>query len=81
MRISHYYNIRRATNTTVTIHHGDGEFGTEINQQQEPEHECLFSILGTFHSPAGTKSWIRISNSGTDGKYVIVDAVQFLPAD
>lgn len=81
VRISHCYNVRRSTNTTVTIHHADGEFATEINQQEEPAHDRLFRTLGTFRFEAGTESWIRISNTGTDGKYVIVDGVQLLPAD
>jgi hypothetical protein len=37
--------------------------------------------VGTFRFKAGTEGWIRISNDGTDGKYVIADAVQLLPAD
>lgn len=81
VRISHCYNVRRATNTTVTIHHADGEFSTKINQQEVPAHDRLFRTLGTFRFIAGNESWIRISNTGTDGKYVIVDAVQLLPAD
>jgi hypothetical protein len=81
VRVSHCYNVRRATNTTVTIHHADGEFAAKINQQDVPAHERLFRTLGTFRFEAGTESWIRISNDGTDGKYVIVDAVQLLPAD
>lgn len=81
VRISHCYTVRRATNTTVTIHHADGEFSTKINQQEVPAHDRLFRTLGTFRFIAGNESWIRISNTGTDGKYVIVDAVQLLPAD
>jgi hypothetical protein len=81
VRISHCYNVRRATNTTVTIHHADGELSTKINQQEVPAHDRLFRTLGTFRFIAGNESWIRISNTGTDGKYVIVDAVQLLPAD
>lgn len=81
VRISHCYNVRRATNTTVTIHHADAEFVIVINQQEEPAHDRLFRTLGTFRFTAGTENWIRISNDGTDGKYVIVDAVQLLPAD
>jgi hypothetical protein len=81
VRISHCYNVRRSTNTTVTIHHADGEFITQINQQEIPRHDRLFRTLGKFPFKADTESWIRISNDGTDGKYVIVDAVQLLPAD
>ncbi len=81
VRISHCYNVRRATNTTVTIHHADGEFSTKINQQEVPAHNRLFRTLGTFRFEVGTENGIRISNDSTDGKYVIVDAIQLLPAD
>lgn len=78
VRMSHCYNIRRSTNTPVTIHHADGETTIRINQQDVPKHKKLFRTLGTFRFVAGKKGWVRISNGGTDGKYVIADAVQFL---
>ena len=81
VRLSHCYNIRRATNTTITIRHADGEFVTQINQQHAPEHNRLFRTIGTFPFNEGDKGWIKISNADTDGKYVIVDAVQLLPVD
>lgn len=79
VRMSHCYNIRRSTNTLVTIHHADGENTLRINQQQVPEHKKLFRTLGRFHFRAGKDGWVRISTGGTDGKYVIVDAIQFIP--
>ena len=79
VRISHCYNVRRATNTTITVHHADGESSVHINQQQEPEHDRLLRTIGTYRFTKGSNGWMRISNTGTDGKYVIVDAVQFLP--
>ena len=79
MRIAHCYNIRRATNTPVTIHHADGETTVRINQQETPPHERLFRSLGTFRFQVGRAGWVRISTDGTDGKYVIADAVQWLP--
>ena len=79
VRLSHCYNIRRSTNTPVTIHHADGETTTRINQQQIPEHSRLFRSLGRYSFEKGRKSWVRISTDGTEGKYVIADAVQFLP--
>jgi len=78
VRLSHCYNIRRSTNTPVTIHHADGEKTIRINQQQIPEHQKLFRSLGVFRFNAGKSGWVKISNEGTDGKYVIADAVQFL---
>jgi hypothetical protein len=79
VRLSHCYNVRRATNTPVTIHHVDGKMTIRINQQQTPEHPKLFRTLGKFRFAAGKQGWVRISTAGTDGKYVIADAVQFIP--
>lgn len=81
VRVSHCYNVRRATNTPIVIHHADGETTIRINQQQTPGHDKLFRSLGTFRFEAGRNGWVRISTDGTDGKYVIADAVQFLPVD
>ena len=50
-----------------------------INQQGTPEHRRLFRSLGTYHFEKGRKGKVRISTDGTEGKYVIADAVQFLP--
>ncbi len=79
VRMSHCYNIRRSTNTPVVIHHADGETTIRINQQDVPKHDRLFRTLGTFRFVAGKQGFVRIETNGTDGKYVIADAVQFLP--
>lgn len=81
VQIAHCYNVRRATNTPVTIRHADGETAVRINQQEEPAHGRLWRAVGTFRFTAGRAGWVRISNEGTDGKYVIADAVQFLPVE
>ena len=46
---------------------------------ETPEHKRLFRSLGTYRFLAGKQGWVRISTARTDGKYVIADAVQFLP--
>lgn len=79
VRLAHCYNIRRATNAPVTIRHADGETALRVNQQEEPAHGRLFRTLGTFRFAAGTNGWVRLATAGTEGKYVIADAVQFLP--
>ena len=80
VRLAHCYNVRRATNTPVTVRHADGEATQRINQQEEPPHGRLWRTLGTFRFAAGRAGFVRIGNEGTEGKYVIADAVQFLPA-
>jgi len=79
VRIAHCYNIRRATSTPVTIHHADGETTVRINQQETPPYDRLFRSLGIFRFKAGRTGWLRVSTDGTEGKYVIADAVQWLP--
>ena len=79
VRLAHCYNVRRATNTPVTIRHADGETTLRINQQEPPPHGRLFRALGTFRFHAGRNGWVKISTDGTEGKYVIADAVQWLP--
>ncbi len=78
VRLAHCYNIRRATNAPVTLRHADGETKLRVNQQEEPPHGRLWRTLGIFRFAAGTNGWVRLSNEGTGGKYVIADAVQFL---
>lgn len=80
VRLAHCYNIRRATNTPVTIRHAEGETVVRINQQEEPPHDRLFRSLGIFTFQAGRTGFVRITTEGTDpAKVVIADAVQFLP--
>tara|TARA_R110002096_G_scaffold4501_38_gene21298 strand:+ start:3441 stop:4028 length:588 start_codon:yes stop_codon:yes gene_type:complete len=82
VRVSHCTNIRRATNTPVTIHHADGIETVVINQQEVPEHDHLFRSLGKFRFEAGKPAVVTISNAGTDSqKVAIADAVQFLPIE
>ena len=78
VRISHCYNVRRSTNTPVTIVHSSGKTKIRINQQDTPKHGKLFRSLGVFEFKKGKAGSITISNEGTEGKYVIADAVQFL---
>jgi hypothetical protein len=78
VRVSHCYNLRRSTTTPVTILHTAGTTTIRINQQNVPKHRKLFRSLGVFEFKKGKTGSVTISNEGTEGKYVIVDAVQFL---
>ncbi len=78
VRMSHCSNIRRSTNAPVTIRHADGETTIHVNEQEPAEHGKLFKTLGRFRFEKDQAASVTISNEGTDGKYVIADAVQFL---
>ncbi|MFO0249723.1 MAG: hypothetical protein ACK56X_10830 [Planctomyces sp.] len=81
VRLSHCRNIRRSTSTLITISHADGHTSLRLNQQLAPEHAQLFRTLGRFRFTAGSQHWVRIANDDTTGKYVIADAVQWIPVD
>ena len=82
VRISHCYNVRRSTNSPITIHHAGGSSTIRINQQEVPEHGRLFRSLGTFEFVKETAAKVVISNDGTDPKKVVIaDAVQFIKKD
>ena len=81
VRLSHCYNVRRATTTPVIIRHAGGETRLRIDQQEVPPHGKLFRTLGTFAFEKGETGFVRIETEGTDGKYVIADAVQWLAVE
>ncbi|NND97780.1 MAG: DUF1553 domain-containing protein [Pirellulaceae bacterium] len=81
VRVSHNTNVRRANDVPITIRHADGETIVRINQGEEAPIEKLFRSLGEFRFEAGQGGAVTIGTDGTEGKYVIVDAVQFLPVE
>ncbi|MFM8905677.1 MAG: FAD-dependent oxidoreductase [Verrucomicrobiota bacterium] len=72
-------NPNRAGNVSIRIRHADGESTVTVNQKSAPSGDKPFHPLGTFDFRSGREGWVEISNAGSDG-YVIVDAVQWLPA-
>ncbi len=81
VRISHNSNIRRANGVPVKIRHAGGETVVKVNEGEPAPINMLFRPLGTFQFCKGTSGSVTIYTHGTDGKYVIVDAVQFLPVE
>ncbi len=79
VRMSHNSNVRRANDVPVTIRHADGETVVKVNEGEHAPIEKLFRRLGVFRFEKGRSGSVTIETTGTDGKYVIVDAVQFLP--
>ncbi|MEM7014560.1 MAG: chondroitinase-B domain-containing protein, partial [Verrucomicrobiota bacterium] len=77
VELSHCSNVRRSTNTPVTIRHAGGEETIRINQQEFAPIRNLFRPLGEFEFKADEEAWVRISNDGTEGKYVIADSIRF----
>jgi hypothetical protein len=77
VRLAYTANPNRATNVPVTIHHAKGESTVSINQKVDPAIDKAFHSLGRF--TFDKEAIVIVSNDRTDG-YVVVDAVQILPA-
>ncbi len=77
VRIAYSASTNRATNVPVEIQHKGETTRVILNQKQKPEHDGLTQSVGTFEFDGAAK--VAISNADTNG-YVILDAVQFLPA-
>jgi hypothetical protein len=80
VRMSHNSNVRRANEVPVTIWHADGKTTVKVNEGEHAPIEKLFRFLGVYRFEKGRAGSVTIGTSGTEGKYVIVDSVQFLPA-
>jgi Protein of unknown function (DUF1553)/Protein of unknown function (DUF1549)/Planctomycete cytochrome C len=80
VRLAYTPSSNRATNVPVHILHLDGEFTGHVNEQDTPPVDGRFVSLGTFRFDRSGQWYVIVSNEGTNG-HVIVDAVQFLPAD
>ncbi len=77
VRIAYSAGSNRATNVPIAVHHQGEATKVVLNEKQPPQHDDLTTGVGTF--AFGESAKIVISNAGTNG-YVIIDAVQFLPA-
>ena len=79
VRLSYSTDENRATNATITIVHADGTTRLEVNQRKKPALANGFTSLGTFRFIEGKAGSVTIGNDKADG-YVVIDAVQWLPA-
>jgi hypothetical protein len=79
VRLSYPPNANRASNVPVTIVHADGKAVVRVNERKTPALERAFVSLGTYRFEQGKNGYVEISNQDADG-YVVIDAVQWLPA-
>lgn len=80
VRIAYSGGGGRDRRVPVTVKHAGGESRVLLDQVQMPEHHGLFQAVGRFQFSAGKTSHVTIGTGGTKD-YVIVDAVQFIPAE
>ncbi len=80
VRLAYTADDNRSTAVPVTIMSADGEKTVMINQQRRPPIDDRFVSLGQFSFELNGQGFVMVSTAGTTG-HVIVDAVQFLPAE
>ncbi|HBE67140.1 MAG TPA: hypothetical protein DDW52_03225 [Planctomycetaceae bacterium] len=79
VRMSYSSGNGRATKVKVAVFSADGEKTTFVNQRSVPAEERLWHSLGTYRFEEDGQAYVMVHTDAADG-YVIVDAVQFLPA-
>ncbi|MBA4064804.1 MAG: FAD-dependent oxidoreductase [Isosphaera sp.] len=79
VRLAYTANPNRASNVVVTVTHADGRTGVKVDQRRKPGADGLWASLGTFRFEKEKLGSVTVSNADADG-YVVVDAVQWLPA-
>jgi len=80
VRIAHNSSVRRAPGMPITIHHSKGTSVVEISENEPAAPLAkLFRSIGRFHFQKRCKGSVVIGTKGSEGKYVIVDAVKFIP--
>mgnify|MGYP003662971935 CR=1 FL=1 len=80
VRVAHNSNVRRASGVPILVRHAKGTSQVTINEDEPAPIDKLFRSIGEFYFEAGTTGHVTIQTTGTEGKYVIVDAVQFISA-
>ena len=79
MRVAYSANTNRATNVKVSVAHAGGATEAKIDQKKKPPLDGLWVSLGTFEFAKGKGGSVTVANDGANG-FVVVDAVQWLPA-
>ncbi len=80
VRLSYTASDNRASNAIARVFSADGEATVVINQKQPPPEDGLWISLGKYRFEKDGQAFVLVTNDQSDG-VVIVDAVQFLPAD
>lgn len=79
VRLIYVATSNRATNAMVTVTSAEGTKAIAVNEREDALVNGVPRALGTFQFEAGKKGCVEISNEGANG-FVVVDAVQFVPA-
>ena len=72
-------NSNRCSKVQIDIQHAGGTKSLTVNEKLAPPIEGLWFSIGEFEFSADRPASVTVSNKDADG-YVVIDAVQFIPA-
>ncbi|MCB1062551.1 MAG: FAD-dependent oxidoreductase [Verrucomicrobiae bacterium] len=80
VRFAYAASSNRASAVPISIEHGGGIASVAVDERKVPEHDELFTTLGTWSFSNAKPAVITIRNDDTDS-YVSVDAIQLIPVE
>ena len=80
VRIAYTANPNRASNVQVQVFSANESVTLRVNQRKRPREDGLWHTLGEFPFEEEGQAYVMVSNEGANG-HVVIDAVQFVPAD
>ncbi|MDF1860245.1 MAG: DUF1549 domain-containing protein [Verrucomicrobiales bacterium] len=81
VRVAYSPSGNRADKVPITVVARDGKHRVSLDETITPKIGGLFQPIGQFDFEKGGKVEVIFDTHGTEGRYVIVDAVQFISVD
>ena len=79
VRVAYSSGNTRVENVPITIEAWHEIKHLELDQRKKPEIAGLFQPVGRFRFEKGGRANVIISSEGTEGQFIILDAIQFIP--
>lgn len=78
VRLAYSAESNRASKVPIKVEARDGDHRVYLDETKTPEIGGLFQPVGRFNFEKGGDCQVIVETTGTEGRYVIVDAVQFI---
>ena len=78
VRVAYSAGENRAEKVPIVVKGRAGKQTVSLDQTQTPSVAGLFEPIGQFDFEKGGECSVTIETTGTEGRYVLVDAVQFI---
>ncbi|MEX2580465.1 MAG: DUF1549 domain-containing protein, partial [Verrucomicrobiales bacterium] len=79
VRMAYSASGNRTDRLPVVVEARDGDHEVLLDETETPEIGGLFQPVGRFRFEKGGRCRVVVGTAGTEGRFAIVDAVQFIP--